>query len=71
MPNELVIGRATADGPVALEFTRVKARQGRYVVFKVAGGPDSTPFVDYPVSFTVNTSFSNTLEVPIIIRVYS
>jgi hypothetical protein len=71
MPNELAVGKATAKGPVALEFTKVKCRQGRYVIFKVAGGPVNTPHVDYPVTFTVNTSFSNTLEIPLIIRVYS
>lgn len=71
VPNELLVGRAQANAPVALEITKAKCRQGKYVIFKVAGGPTNTPHVDYPVTFTVNTSISNTLEIPITIRVYS
>lgn len=69
--GELVIGPVITTSPPTLVITEARCREGKYVLFKVAGGPFNTPFVDYNVTFKVTTSITNTLEVPITVRVYS
>jgi len=68
--NEIIHGTVEINSPV-LNVTDAKAKLGRYVRFKVEGGPKDVPYSDYLISFVVNTSVGSKLSIPINVRVYS
>ena len=68
--NELVYGEVRVDSPV-LKITELKPKLGKYVRFRVEGGPTDIPHEDYKITFMIQTSSGNELSVPVTIRVYS
>jgi len=68
--NELVYGEVRAISPV-LKITELKPKLGKYVRFRVEGGPKDIPHEDFLVNFIIQTSSGNELSVPITIRAYS
>lgn len=54
-----------------LVITEVKTSLGKYIQFRVSGGPTKVPYTDYSIIFSVNTIYNNVLTVPITIRAYS
>jgi hypothetical protein len=68
--NELVYGKVSVKSPV-LKITELEPKLGKYVRFRVEGGPLDIPYEDYLIIFTVHTSSNNDLSVPITIRAYS
>lgn len=69
--NELISEKPTASVPIALTITDIVSRGGKSVLFRIEGGPTTTPSVEYPMVIRIRTSFSNIIEVPITIKVYS
>lgn len=70
-PGEMISGNITHKSNPELNITEARTRQGRYLQFKVSGGPETMPFVEYPVRFNVDTSADNNISVPVSIKVYS
>lgn len=70
-PGEMISGNITHKSNPELVITEARTRQGRYLQFKVSGGPQTMPFVEYPVRFNVDTTADNNISVPVSIKVYS
>lgn len=68
--NELVLGNIASNN-TALDITEPKTSQGKYIKFRVSGGPTNVPYTDYLINFSVGTTMTNVLTVPVSIRVYS
>ena len=69
--GEIIYGKVKASSP-GLKVSELKSKLGKYVRFRVEGGPDVTiPHEDYMVVFKVQTSSDNELAVPVIVRAYS
>ena len=69
--NELIVGAVTCAAPVALTVSDIRSRRGKSIIFRVSGGPVTTVSIDFSVLFTIHTSTSNVLEVPVIIKAFS
>lgn len=68
--KELVYGKpdiSTTD----LNLSEVRTNTGKFIQFRVSGGPTKVPYTDYLIVFTVSTTMKNILTVPVTIRVYS
>lgn len=70
-PNELICGQVTHKCSEELNIPHSRTRQGRYLEFKVCGGPTTMPFVEYQVRFNVDTTNNNVVSVPLVLKVYS
>ena len=68
--KELVRG-IVLNGTTPLTITELYAKEGRYIKFRVGGGPTTVPYTDYLINFTVRTSKTNDITVPVTIRVFS
>jgi hypothetical protein len=68
--NELVFG-SVLNNTTPLTLSEVRTSQGKYIKFRVSGGPTNVPYTDYLINFTVNTIMKNILTVPVSIRVHS
>ena len=68
--NEIIFGEVLND-TTPLEISDVKTSQGKYIKFRVSGGPNDVPYADYLINFSVNTTMTNRLTVPVSVRVYS
>jgi hypothetical protein len=68
--NELVLGDININATV-LNISDLRTSQGKYIKFRVSGGPTNVPYTDYLINFSVNTTMTNVLTVPVSIRVYS
>lgn len=68
--KELIFGQVL-NNTTPLIISEVKTSQGKYIKFRVSGGPTDVPYTDYLIIFTVNTIMQNMLTVPVSIRVYS
>ncbi len=74
MPSEViaggVVGEITPAGSV--EITDVRSRQGKFVAFRLQGGPDGNPaYSDHTISITFKTSKQNVLEAVAQLRVHA
>ena len=70
-PGEMITGEITHKSNPELVVSEARTRQGRYLQFKLSGGPTTMPFVEYPVRFNVDTTAENNISVPVAIKVYS
>jgi hypothetical protein len=68
--NELIYG-SVAISANSLLITEIKPKSGKYIRFKVSGGPINIPHEDYKIVFSVQTSTGNEISIPITIRAYS
>jgi hypothetical protein len=68
--HELVLGDINYTNS-ALNVSEAKTNQGKYIKFRVSGGPTNVPYTDYLINFSVGTTMTNVLTVPVSIRVYS
>lgn len=68
--KEIVCG-TPLNSPSDLEISEVRTVNGKFIQFRISGGPSKVPYTNYPIVFTVNTNLKNTLIVPITVRVYS
>ena len=68
--NELVLGDISVSTTI-LNISDLRTSQGKYIKFRVSGGPTNVPYTDYLINFSVNTTMTNVLTVPVSIRVYS
>lgn len=70
-PGEMIYGEITHKSNPELLITDARTREGKFLQFKVGGGPTTMPFVEYSVRFNVGTTAENIVSVPVSIKVYS
>ncbi len=68
--HEIIFGEPKVTSPT-LNIPKVETKLGKFIRFRVEGGPTDIPHMDYLVSFMVQTSTGNELSVPVTIRAYS
>ena len=68
--NELIFGNVN-NNTTELNLSDKRTSQGKFIKFRVSGGPISVPYADYLINFSVNTTMTNVLAVPVSIRVHS
>lgn len=69
--GELISGTITHKAPDDINVSDTRTRQGKYLQFKVSGGPATMPFVEYQIRFNVGTTAQNIISIPLVIKVYS
>lgn len=69
--NEVIHGEVVAVHPSDLVISEKKPVLGKFIRFRVEGGPINVPYTDYTIKFSVKTSNSNLLQIPVTIRAYS
>jgi len=47
------------------------ARQQKFLLIKLSGGPTNIPYEDVQLQFQVNTTSGNLISVPVLVRAYS
>lgn len=70
-PNELITGEIVADSPPGVTITEARSRQGKYIQFRLSGGPPVAPFAEYNLKFLVATTMNNAYTVPVLAKVFS
>ena len=70
-PNELITGEILVQTPPAVVVTEARSRQGKFVQFRLSGGPQNMPFAEYALKFVVSTTMNNSYTVPVQAKVYS
>lgn len=70
--KEDVYGIATVNNPnELLTVESAQARQKKFLLIKLAGGPTGVPYEDYQLHFEVNTTSGSVISVSVSVRVYS
>lgn len=69
--NEVIHGDVLAVYPSDLVITEKRPVLGKFIRFRVEGGPINVPYTDYTIKFSVKTSNGNGIQVPVTIRAYS
>lgn len=70
-PNELITGNIEADSPQNVVVSEARSRQGKYIQFRLSGGPQNMPFAEYNIKFMVTTTMNNAYTVPVLAKVFS
>lgn len=68
--KELIYGNP-AISTTDLFVENIRTTSGKFIQFRISGGPTKVPYTDYSIVFTVNTTMKNVLTVPITVRAYS
>lgn len=69
--GELITGVIEYKCSDELIINEYRTKKGRYVQFRISGGPTDMPFIEYPVRFSVSTTAGNIISVPLTLKVYS
>lgn len=70
--KEEVYGAAIAHVPPGnLVVDSSVAKNKKFLLVKLSGGPVNIPYEDYATQFQVKTTSGSTIAVPVLIRVYS
>lgn len=70
-PNELITGEILVTVPTGVVVEQTRSRQGKFIQFRLSGGPPVAPFAEYNLKFLVATTMNNAYTVPVLAKVFS